>query len=417
MSDPASIPAVVEPVTPPHHPHVPHHKDHIDWEPLFNQIDEHRDHNISAVAALYKGVDRATLSRRYHQYKEAVKAGNRIEVNKAIGLTDGRSYSRAVLGPAGDYKAGQIIKKMKSDNQIVTRDTILKEVTNIYHQVHPHFTRNTPPLPTSKSFLQRFQHRNGLSAGSKHKLKRGRDMSEEEEKEKIDNMVEYYLVMDEAVQQYGKQLVMNADETSAHAVQHPTTSWGVKGEPNNVRTNMSVKDCITTVPAVAADGSKLPLFVLVKGKTKKSVQNKHLPSHIYTDHSLSGWSTSETMVRYIHEVVAKYTHDQPSALILDDYDAHKTSEVRAACEEHHMQLILVPPGETATAQPLDVSVMGEIKERARKKWVEDKQQRPQEADTLKRAAERVSEAFEDTSSSNIESSFIKANPVLKEGDA
>jgi DDE superfamily endonuclease len=99
-------------------------------------------------------------------------------------------------------------------------------------------------------------------------------------------------------------------------------------------------------------------------------------------------------------------------LILDDYDAHKTDEVLEACKQHNIERILVPAGQTAHLQPLDVSVNSQIKQKARKSWVKDKEERPLQADTLSRAAERVDVALRDIPKQSIKESFDKAVPVL-----
>ena len=42
-------------------------------------------------------------------------------------------------------------------------------------------------------------------------------------------MAEYIIHMDEAVQLYGANNVINAVDFAAHGVQHASTSWGVRG--------------------------------------------------------------------------------------------------------------------------------------------------------------------------------------------
>ncbi|HVW99748.1 MAG TPA: hypothetical protein VHA52_04785 [Candidatus Babeliaceae bacterium] len=411
MSESQSISVANNLSDPPHHPRQKGRRVHINWLPLLEQVEADPRHNVSKVASSYNNVSIKALNKRYKDWKEALKIKDELGMEIAIGKIDRRAYNRSTLGIEADYALGKYLQQKKKDSQFVNKQTVLDEVTNYYHQVYPRPLRSNPPFPASPQFITRFRQRNNLT-WKRHKIRRQKEMTEEKKNELIDQTVEYYLQVDEAVQKYGASLVMNADETAAHAVQHPSSSYGVTGQPNNVQTNLSHKDAITTMPTIAADGSKLRLFVLVKGRSKKSEENKHLPSHIYTDHTNSGWTNSEVLVRYIHEVVAKYTEDKPSGLILDDYDAHKTDEVKESCRQHNIQIILVPPGQTSHAQPLDVSVNSRIKQKARKKWVQDKEERPEEADTLSRAAQRVDMALADIPKETVRDSFDKAVPML-----
>ena len=119
-----------------------------------------------------------------------------------------------------------------------------------------------------------------------------------------------------------------------------------------------------------------------------------------------------TTSQYIDEEVSQYTDDQPSALILDDYDCHQTDEVRDTAAAHNVELIIVPPGMTHVLQPLDVGVNAELKRRAREKWVQDKAEGKENADTLSRAAQRINEAYRDLPTSTITGAFKKALPTV-----
>lgn len=218
-------------------------------------------------------------------------------------------------------------------------------------------------------------------------------MTEDQGNDRIDITAECLMKIDAAIDKYGAHFTLNADETGAEAVQHPSSSWGIQGVPNNVNTAADTKLEITTMTTVAADGSRLPLQAIVKGKTQRCVTNKHLSAHIHADHSLSGWQTSHPLARYIDDVIAPYTADQPSALILDEYRAHHTEAVQQAAVNHHIEIIPVPAGQTATLQPIDVGINGIIKKKARQEWVEDKQNPENHPDTLTAAVMRIDHAY------------------------
>jgi hypothetical protein len=396
----------------PHHPVVAKHKVHINWQPLFDRIQVDPKHNISAVARDY-GVGITALTTRYHAYETAVAAKDQSLIDIATGLIDGRSYSRAALGREGDYKLAEIVREKKKKSEIVPTSLILKEATNIYNEVHPLPTRSTPPIPHSSTFLTGFHRRNHLSRNSRHKIKRRKKMSEDKENEMIETIMEYFVTVAEAVRAFGPSYVINADETAGHAVEHAQKSWGVVGQPNLVNTDVSHKEAITTMPAVSAHGDKLPMLVLVKGKSKRAERNKNLPSHLYTDHANKGWVTEEVMVRYIHNIIAPYTQDKPSALIVDDYDPHKTDKVQQACRQHNITLIIVPPGQTAEYQPLDIGIFRHVKRTAKQEWSNDKGTGRPDADTVGRAAERIGIGMDKVTSDNIVGSFEDSNPLLE----
>ena len=48
-------------------------------------------------------------------------------------------------------------------------------------------------------------------------------------------------------------------------------------------------------------------------------------------------------------------------LLLANYAAHKTADVRAALDEQDVDLVLVPAGCTALAQPIDISIVKPFK--------------------------------------------------------
>jgi hypothetical protein len=75
-----------------------------------------------------------------------------------------------------------------------------------------------------------------------------------------------------------------------------------------------------------------------------------------------------------------------------DYKAHGTEEVQQAAAAHNIQLITVPKEQTSVVQPLDVSVNGETKARAKAQWMRDKQSSKENPRDAVQSVERVNEA-------------------------
>ena len=56
-------------------------------------------------------------------------------------------------------------------------------------------------------------------------------------------------------------------------------------------------------------------------------------------------------------------------LVLDSYPAHRTQEVREALIERNVDVVYIPGGCTALAQPVDVSIAKPFKDDVRDTWV------------------------------------------------
>ena len=69
-------------------------------------------------------------------------------------------------------------------------------------------------------------------------------------------------------------------------------------------------------------------------------------------YSSNGWTTSALMIEYINNIILPHTHDEPSLLILDCYEAHLTSDVLHHAAAHNLRLVTIPASMTYTHQPL-----------------------------------------------------------------
>ena len=347
-----------------------------------------------------------TLQERYKAYKDAQLHDDHQRIAATSGEIDGRRYCRTALGFADDYALAERVRALKRDHQIVDRTLICAAAAELWGEQHPRPLRSVR-FVISPQFVTRFRRRHGFNS-SRHRLRTSRPQTADKENERLAETAEYHIRVDDALQRYGPALVLNADETPARAVETSGTSLGVRGEPNIVDTAIDPRRGITTTATIAANGALLPLQAVVKGKTQRAINNRQLPADVVADCSASGWQTSKTMVNLIRNVVAPYTDDQYSALLLDDYKAHWTPAVRAAAAEHNIELIPVPKGQTGELQPLDVSINGEVKARARREYVQDKQEGRADADTLGRAVHRINNAYRAVKPAHIASSFKQA---------
>jgi hypothetical protein len=206
----------------PRHARVSHYKQHIDWLSLFLQVDTHPRHCCAAISSQYRNVSVRALQRRYKQWKEAQLAHDDHQLAIAEGRIDGRRYSRSALGIDGDHLLAEMVKQKKAENTIVNRDAIINEAFNLFNSIHPRPSR-TVSFHASPQFITGFRRRHHFST-TIHKIHNQKKLTEDQENDRIDITAEYLMKIDAAIDKYGAHFTLNADETGAKAVQHPSSS-------------------------------------------------------------------------------------------------------------------------------------------------------------------------------------------------
>ncbi len=121
----------------------------------------------------------------------------------------------------------------------------------------------------------------------------------------------------------------------------------------------------TAVFAISLAGKLLPPQLLYAGKTEKCHPNFAFPKDWDIWHSDSHWSTSETMVRYIIQVIVPFVEKmrsnvlavpstQKALVIFDMYRAQSSNTaLYELLQKHNILYQLVPPSCTSELQPLD----------------------------------------------------------------
>ena len=124
----------------------------------------------------------------------------------------------------------------------------------------------------------------------------------------------------------------------------------------------SVKDVITAIATIRANGDKLPLTIIAKGKTPACVRHLDLRTDIHRAFSPSGKSNEEICKDHIAQV-SKWSNGEPSALVWDSYGSHMTAQVYDCAFQYKVRLVLVPKNATGKKQPLDYGVFGDVSQR------------------------------------------------------
>ncbi len=149
-------------------------------------------------------------------------------------------------------------------------------------------------------------------------------------------------------------------------------------------------------------------MIVHKGATELCLRTIPATAETMTCYSDNGWMNQGLVLRYLREVVVPYADGRQCALILDRFRAHWTQAVVDFAAAHRIHLISVPAGDTSISQPLDVSVNGPLKARARKAWRLQQAQRP---DTRLKVADAVcvfEQSYALTSPASISLGFKRA---------
>jgi hypothetical protein len=364
-----------------------------------------------------KQLSHSALQRRWSAYQRARGAGSAQEASLDAACADRRGgHNRVFTHEQEQLLADVVLAAVPS----MTHTQIKEEALQLHTAAHTreHQTRSIPsPLGSfraSDHFITRFKrthslvsHRTAIAYTPKPK------QGEDREKQHLDYVTEVH----SAILEYGARLVLNMDETAISKIDAPTTAVVAKnsGKAAIIPTHIgSLGQQITTMPCISAAGDKLPLCVVVKGKTqrclKRIVTDASPPlQQVRFYYSQKGWVNADIMQQWLHDVAQPYTHSSPAALILDSYTSHFTPEVRDAAAAMHLELIQVPPGATAILQPLDVQYNSTLLNARKKIWREKKQVDAWAEDSPRAAIERQSIAYAARTKAEGAAAFKKAH--------
>jgi hypothetical protein len=169
--------------------------------------------------------------------------------------------------------------------------------------------------------------------------------------------------------------IINCDETCWWFLPHGLTTWAKRGSKDvKLYHRMNEKQNFTAVASITAANEKLPMQFIAKGKTRRADRGFGEVGENPTTHTLSGWSTVASFKIYLKwlreykdygakKADGSYVHDL--ILLLDIYKVHKTEEVRELARKLQIELVFIPPGMTDACQPLDRTIFGVLKMKAK----------------------------------------------------
>ena len=125
--------------------------------------------------------------------------------------------------------------------------------------------------------------------------------------------------------------LINFDETRWLFAPDGLSTWAVEGAPEvKIITDGNPKDSFTLGATVAADGTKLDLFYIAKGKSDRVETFGPIRGGLST-HTLNGWSTTASGLEYLTWLREEvFPDDEPIYLVLDAYAANAAMRSRSS---------------------------------------------------------------------------------------
>ena len=168
--------------------------------------------------------------------------------------------------------------------------------------------------------------------------------------------------------------IINIDETSIWFDPLPTSIMAYSGN-GKARVAGAKKHCgrITTVLAIAADGTKLPILFILPGAKNGTIARQEVKeyntSHYYLCQK-NAWMDSQIWQYYLQTVLKPHLVDE-SLIVVDNLDCHVSDESVHTIQNHlASRLYPLPENCTSICQPLDVGVMGPLKKKIQTRWLQ-----------------------------------------------
>lgn len=167
--------------------------------------------------------------------------------------------------------------------------------------------------------------------------------------------------------------ILNMDQTPYNVNDPPNETLNERGAKTvNGKAPKSSVGRITANLCVAADGTKLPLMLVFKGKHDAKVSREVRRFPVICETQDNAWCDERVMLSWIDRVLKPYISTAPDGvvpyLLLDDYKTHKTKEVCKRLDDLGVEWDLIPPGCTGLSQPVDIGIGKPWKSRVRFSW-------------------------------------------------
>lgn len=212
---------------------------------------------------------------------------------------------------------------------------------------------------------------------------------------------------------YADSEIVNMDETAVYYDMPTSKIWAIKGGSAKVTKTQKHSARLTAVLTVRADGKKLPLFFIVKGKPGGPIERKELPTYPKGHHYAvqeNAWMDEVVWKQCVKTCLAPEI-EGPTVLLLDNFEAHVSDVGQAVVvDESCCSVCPVPANATSVCQPLDVGVMGPLKAALRTNWLRETTRATTATEKRMAMILRTIKSYESLSTDLVTSSFREAIP-------
>lgn len=178
-----------------------------------------------------------------------------------------------------------------------------------------------------------------------------------------ESVAEYFNHLRVALGNIPPSNIINYDETNF--VDDPGAAKVVlkRGTKRAFRALDASKTSTTVMFAIAADGSRLPPYVVYRAKhIYEGWKEGGIEGAVY-NRSQRGWFDSTLFEDWFYSVVLPYFRqlEGDKVVIGDNLASHITLSVIQQCENNNIRFVLLPPNSTHMLQPLDVAYFRPLK--------------------------------------------------------
>lgn len=149
------------------------------------------------------------------------------------------------------------------------------------------------------------------------------------------------------------QYLINIDETAWKICNFGDMTWARKGSEHiEFTSDFNEKDMITAIAAITASKEcfKLPLCLIKKGKTQRTIRKSGLNKYFQMEVSENGWSTVKCFAHYLYwfrkelnerySNIPGYSNDQEIDIILDLYASHRNTNIQEIAKKTSFSITL-----------------------------------------------------------------------------
>lgn len=378
------------------------------WRTIFKEAE---NFGIPLVAKLNPDIPQRTLYRKIKLYKQAKNNGS-TELNFLQ-----KNVHKQSMTPQQEIILADGVEKVIDEGKHVVTNTLVRKIAaRLYDEFYPNnrLTRDGTKrsFKVSNGWICRFKARHDFL---RRKPKHVKKVKESEKKDRENMKYDFVCLIQDAVDKYGPDCVMNMDETPAWCRELPSSGWTTR-KRKHCKTESwgNPKQRITILPTVTVSGKKLAFGWINRAGTLLGISRMKIDGQIRSYFSDSGWINAGIMIRYLEEIVKPYLRGRPGALIIDDYAAHWEENVIEKAEELNIELIKVPIGNTAGFQPLDISVNGPMKQTRIRLSMEERWENISTLDNVPELVNRAYKAYQLITPKLIIDGWIQACPPLED---